>query len=716
MMTITTYNIKQSFLFTNENRLTLEAFNYILKNSETSTIDAVIIDNDIDNYKMTLRTGGTNIWDGKWNLIQIKQGTNTLYYTINSIHLAQDSTTEAWNLTCTIDLYYSYMVNLFSENNNNIETPIYYKQKHCNRFYYTNSNPSFVVNFSKQFYLLIKHPELENIKATKKLTLIPQSQWYNNTNIKIQNTAMLNSTYPGYLYALVKIGLDNFNVYNLNNPLQSILISLINLNNNPWVLEDTNNNAFVQQLNSLGDWDGSYTSVAWWWMTYYSGADVYEDYIVLPVSIEVGLIENSDGTYGPITSTIVEYIASLTTKNVAPTQDWKNLITYPVDPQHLYYFISLDTITSSLMNLFGNYFDNMGVEPYILNYYTYRVRACGEDSFVDLTAFDNCSSYAYNISLCSFVINFNHPVTQITNIPYPQLLSIYNKYNASGTLGGILIPWKYNQVSDPWWSINWKAIYPSASNNWANYLSNNLQQYHTALNIAHLAVQSSFANMMTNGIKTGTDIISNGLAASSSVMDLSNLFKNNKYDPLATGLSAYGDDVSSVGSLFSGIFSYLEQQQEYNYLRYGKAQDLSRIANLRLATNNNSISYNNFVISFILEVPLDSEINAIINYIQLNGYLIDRWLPFKFWLNRKYCNYFKCAYFSDMLLSGMIKPYRIAIDKIANSGFRIWTLAAINDGYIGDTINLFKFLINYNNGLNNTELNENNDEVNYMND
>ncbi|MBR4486679.1 hypothetical protein IKS57_05015 [bacterium] len=65
MMTITTYNIKQSFLFTNENRLTLEAFNYILKNSETSTIDAVIIDNDIDNYKMTLRTGGTNIWDGK---------------------------------------------------------------------------------------------------------------------------------------------------------------------------------------------------------------------------------------------------------------------------------------------------------------------------------------------------------------------------------------------------------------------------------------------------------------------------------------------------------------------------------------------------------------------------------------------------------------------------------------------------------------------------
>ncbi|MBR4486681.1 hypothetical protein IKS57_05025 [bacterium] len=73
---------------------------------------------------------------------------------------------------------------------------------------------------------------------------------------------MLNSTYPGYLYALVKIGLDNFNVYNLNNPLQSILISLINLNNNPWVLEDTNNNAFVQQLNSLGDWDGSYNSVA----------------------------------------------------------------------------------------------------------------------------------------------------------------------------------------------------------------------------------------------------------------------------------------------------------------------------------------------------------------------------------------------------------------------------------------------------------------------
>lgn len=706
-MTITTYNIKQSFIFTSDNRLSYEAFNYILAHSEQATIDGVIINSEVDNFKISLRIPEASIWNAKWNFIQIKDDTNTVYYTVNNAILVEDANPQAVDVNCSIDLYYSYMINLFSETNNNNQTPIFFKQKHCNRFYYIpyENKQLESVYYSKQFYLLIKHPELENIKATHKYTYIPSVDMYNTRlNANITNCAMLSSTYPGYVYALVKIGANQFNATYANNPLQSFLLGLININNNPVNNQYTNNNAFTMTSN------GYYSSVAWWWLTTYSGADEYEDYIVLPITVEIALVETSETNYEQLKPTLMTYIGTLSKS--APTEDWKNLIAYSCNPQHLYYLYNANTLNNEITTMLNV---ACGAEPYIMNYYGFRVRSCGEDSFVDLTAFDQCSSYAYLTSLFSYVINMNHPVTQITNIPYNKLVNIFNQWgNSADTPNTILIPWKYNQLTDPIWSINWKAIYPSASNNWSNYLLNNLNQYHTALNIAHYAVQSSFANAVLGGISSGINLTRSGMSFVPEELDDFGYGMSDRFNNSIGSLNFLDEATNNTNNLVNNVFSYLQQKQEYNYLKYGKQQDLSRIANLRLATNNNAIAYNDFVLSFVLETPLISEIYTICNYIELNGYIVDRWLPFYYWLNRKYVNYFKAAYLSDMLIPSLIKPYKQAIDKICNFGFRIWTLAAINDGYINDTLNLNPFLYNYGNYVN-VELNINNDEVNFMN-
>ena len=138
-----------------------------------------------------------------------------------------------------------------------------------------------------------------------------------------------------------------------------------------------------------------------------------------------------------------------------------------------------------------------------------------------------------------------------------------------------LQPYTYNSINDAYYTINLKCVYPSVSNNWNNYLLNNLNQYHTALNIAHYAVQNSFANMVTGGI--------GGLF---SMMDKSPL------DTLNIGNSFAGSEISN-------IFNYYSQEAQYNYLKTGKQQDMSRVGNERLATNNNVIAYNNYLLTFI---------------------------------------------------------------------------------------------------------------------
>ena len=96
----------------------------------------------------------------------------------------------------------------------------------------------------------------------------------------------------------------------------------------------------------------------------------------------------------------------------------------------------------------------------------------------------------------------------------------------------------------------------------------------------------------------------------------------------------------------------------------------------------------------------------------LNGYIIDRWIPWYYWKNRTYCNYVKCCYFSDCLLTSLIYSYKKAIDEIMNNGIRIWMQASMNL-FDANTLDLSSFVVA--NGYINSEINQNNNEINYLN-
>ena len=115
----------------------------------------------------------------------------------------------------------------------------------------------------------------------------------------------------------------------------------------------------------------------------------------------------------------------------------------------------------------------------------------------------------------------------------------------------------------------------------------NLNQYHTALNIAHYGLQKAQADLAFDAMKAATGTISGF------------------FDGGIGG--AINGAINGAESLTNGTFNEMSQQQQYNYLKTGKKADMSRTSNARLATNNNAIAYNNFLVSFVFEYPPEYE-------------------------------------------------------------------------------------------------------------
>ena len=219
----------------------------------------------------------------------------------------------------------------------------------------------------------------------------------------------------------------------------------------------------------------------------------------------------------------------------------------------------------------------------------------------------------------------------------------------------------------------------------------NLNQYHTALNIAHYGLQKAQADLAFDAMKAATGTISGF------------------FDGGIGG--AINGAINGAESLTNGTFNEMSQQQQYNYLKTGKKADMSRTSNARLATNNNAIAYNNFLVSFVFEYPPEYEQIIAINYCILNGYVVDKWLPFNFWYNRKIVNYVSCSYFADVMLPNMNLTYKKAIDKLFNDGFRVWCLNE-NIEYWG-TLPTLDVLYGQNQYLN-SEINQNNNEIDFL--
>ncbi len=676
-MIITVFNIKESWIFTHENKPSKQLFNTILSNSTKSTVNAQFVEHP-NNFNINIRMSDNNVFAYNWNLIQLN---DNVYYKVTDVQILQEksssSSNTVINVSAEIDLYLSYVCNLFDENSNNI-TSVFFIQKHLNRYYYSSN--STCINFEQQFYLKNKHENLEDIGVNlAKAVDIYNNANYNNNISGLSSPLMNYNTGLSYVYALCKF---SNNAMNFQNIFDNSIISNEQLPNLGMINigESWKQYNVTYNPNDGPNINDTTLTVPWYYFFKYVPSDVCIDYIVYPCPIENAFIYKNNN-FSKIYSGNPEddnfvlgdgYLVAANTASVLSTSDqnnyWNNFAMWLVNPQNLYYFNS-----AQLNNGYSSFFDIYLVEPYIIQYCKFRIRGAGEDSFVDLTFFNNVTPASFLNTLYSFCINQNHPVTQITNISSTLLNQQLGQNN-------VMQPYAYNNINDAYFVLNWKASYPSSSNNWSNYLMNNLNEYHTALNIAHFGLQQAQAN-----IAFGT---------------LGGLF----------GGISLKSMLGMTSSITGSVFNEEMQQQSYNYLKTGKQQDMSRVSNERLATNNNVISYYNYLLSFVFEYPVKYEQILATNYCILNGYSLKRWVQFNYWNNRQYCNYVKIDYFCDCLLSGLIVSYKKQIDQMMLDGIRIWNNDSYGQGWSTPTLQLNQILYPASQYFN-VENNQNNNEI-----
>lgn len=680
-MTIDVFNIKESWIFTNENKPSQQLFNQIISNSETEPLTADFSDGVFDTFNIKIQIGVSNIFSFNYNLVRLNNG---YYYVVKDFKMIELNILE---LSCTLDIYLTFLLPYFNETTTDT-TMVFFKQKHLNRWMYGDNN---TINYSKQFYLKNTIPELSRLgQQLEKIADIANSSWFNlanqaqgifnpyySKNTTYESKPLLNfgNNNYGYAYALLTMTPKESNQY-------------MNLNGISW---NALWNVSYKAYNDI-----TWNAISWFQVLQLLPKDAYADIIILPVAIEYGnLLPNTENTVSrwPWT-TVQDY-----TNNTQLSNVWNQLV-LPVNPGYIYY-LPENGSGSELFTCYNEFSQIFSIEPYILSFCKYRIRGAGEDCFVDFTLFDNVTPDTWGFTLHSFVIAFNHPVTQITSLP----LQYYNNSSC-------MVPFGYNKTTDVYWVINWKLTYPSLSDNWTNYLSNNLNQYHVALNIAHYQLQNAQLNIASQFFSGITGASDSGLRYGGLASDLRDAGVG-AGGMLTFGIGAGINAIASVGNVLTGLFGAFNQehiqQAEYNYLKSEKKGDMSRVANERLAVNNNAVAYQNYLLSFVFEYPVELEQIQIINYCILNGYVLEKWDQWQYWNNRKFCNYVKCNFFSDTMVSNLLQVYKSAIDKLMLTGIRIWNLASSEIS--SPTLNIGAILINNSFAYANTELQENNNEI-----
>ena len=676
-----------SWILNQDNKPSLELFNLIKENSADATLDANTVDLDNITYtKLKIQTSFTFGDLNTYNYVLF----NNCWYAINDISVKQVNSNETltYIITATIDIYLSFIIPYFSEDNaNNYTQTVFFKQKHLNRWLYDNNGNTYI-NFSDQFYLKNKH-DIAIGSSTLKIVDSAYELLWNNSRGSLNaysNPLIQGNEAVGYVYAIWKITSNNNKVVMLNNWTS---MGLVNIQYNWNQLDNFN-------ISGLGK-NTVATGLPWSYLLGFTGQDAYVDLTVLPVPIDIGLVWNGTSYDDIPLTTIYNFANNSIDVNTSDIPNWLTTslytLLYPVEPQNISYILSTYNVNS--YNNINNIFSQ---EPYLLQYCSFRVRGAGEDAIVDITGFNNWTTNSFIQTMYSFTIHLNHPNTQITNINIAQAMTFNTQYSW-------LSPYEYNKISDAYWTINWKSIYPSSSNNWNNYLLNNACNYHMGLSIAHYNLQSSQADVGFNTARLASNVArvaAIGGAMGDPISDLFNSVKN-----VNTMFNAVDDVINSGEQLTNSIFGMMSQKQEYQYQLHGKQKDMSRTANERLAVSNNIISYNNFALTYIWEQPVAYEIQVAINYVMFNGYILERWEPFSYWLNRKYLNYVKIAKFTDTMMVNLNSVYKALIDNILNQGLLIWTS---KNGYL----NSLPYSDFVNNPFSNPELNQNNNEVIYL--
>ena len=656
-----------------ENKPSLQVFNKFLASAQTTIIETKTITTP-DLLNIVVQASGTTLSLYNYNYIKL----DNLWYLIKNI-----TTTQLNNpvvaIQANIDVYLSFII-AFMDEQSQVQTPVFFIQKHLNRYFY-NVDGTTSIYFEQQYYLNNKHRALagvgvRNAKAVDSVSNI-YNQW--NTNQFSQPVLFSNSAL-GYLYILWKLtsGEQSQTMY-----YQCSTLGLINYL--------TTGNSYQETI-TINNQNYS-NGVMWWELLSGIGSDAYVDIINLPLPIEWAQIFIGADTFSSTTLSIT------TLQNFAPNTYGSlasNTLVWNSVPQNLYYFFNPEYASS--LNAY-NQMLLMYQEPYLLQYCSLIVRGAGEDSVVDITGFNNWTVNGFISCLYSFVIALNHPTTQITNISYSDYL-IHSHANNS-TVVQPVVPYIYNMDNDAYFAINWKCTYPSASNNWNNYMLNNRNQYEMGLNIAHYHLQEAQANIGFNAAKLAVNAAGAGMITDDWFSDIAN--------PSAA-VKAWDRTINSAQELTDSVFEEQVQQQNYNYERNGKKADMSRTANERLAVGNNAIAYSTFGLMYIFSYVNNYDMVATINYINLNGYVVEQWIPWCYWNNRKYCNFVKCSYFTDAMIPTLNRTYREMVDVIMVKGFRVWT----SNNQDLTTIPFAN--LNYTNPsyTANNELNQNNNELEYL--
>lgn len=780
-----------------ENRPSLQAFNYIktTDNWNEIEVEAETI-GPFNSCHMVVQTQG-NLSTNAYNLAYFLGDSGiTYYYLISDITVVQSQQTGAYitHLSLVLEVYYTFLLQYFDETwQVNNQEAVFFIQKHMVRHTFPYGGlGEWSIDFRKQFYLKQHFSQLDNLSTnSNKMTYIANWRDYNNggwpANVPQYHTMSMTN--------FAVIGSQDYYIGSFMYMLTKISPSLGEMGDSSyvwypyWGLSGYMGQAPTLAAVAVGS-TGSYIgdncgTIPWWFVIQNIGSKAYADFVVFPVPLQGGLVikQATNGQTGPVYPSYIElnqfapkswennnhsYIWTSDGASFTQSSNFDGFVgsarCYPASPYNYHYILTAKVADSSNATLFEIYTNLQFIfilEPAIISYCNWRVRGAGEDSFVDLTLFWNWNPYSVIQTLCSFQININHPITQITNISYNTLAYI-NQFGTPSSGNNnpgvslyeslpsktnpfsidILIPYSYNKFNDVYWCLNWKEIYPSASDNWNNYLLGNLNQYHTALNIAHLGLQQAACSAVLGGLGAGfswfdgTGMFESGLANQGiddyeKVALTNRLVEFNKknvftfltnentqlgyyygtqdrmYYQALWAMQMHEADkdkrraaryVPKAPIYYQGLqsgmylFSAGRQYAHYKYLVSGMKQDMSRTSNQRLATNNNVNAYDNAYLSFTFECPVPYELMAAINYYALNGYLINKWIPWGYWNNRQYCNFVKCAYFTDVMISQLESVYKDLIDGLLNAGLRIWNVKYVND--FSSNLNINSVLMN----------------------
>ena len=97
-------------------------------------------------------TGGT-MQDNWTSMNYVYIDELTLWYKVTTVKVVQWTPTPTFDVEGEVDVYLSFMIDYFNPLDANVRTePVYFNQKHLNRYMYENNQP--VINYQQQFYLM----------------------------------------------------------------------------------------------------------------------------------------------------------------------------------------------------------------------------------------------------------------------------------------------------------------------------------------------------------------------------------------------------------------------------------------------------------------------------------------------------------------------------------------------------------------------------------